>query len=308
MKPTAFHYQRPETIDDAVDVLASEGEEATVLAGGQSLIPRMNYRTAKPDVVVDLNHVADLEYVHSEGDELVIGAMTRQSAVRDHSDVTEHCPLLADALQYVGHKPTRHRGTIGGNLANADPRSELPAVVTALEGSLVVRNGDGERVIDAADFFHGGMDTALESDELLTELRVPVQEDGVGYGFQEEAIVDSDWPIAGVAATLEVADGECRSVRLAYAGVDASPTRIEDAEAAIEGEPVGPDSFEAAASAARENVSVTEQETAESAELRVNQVGESDHPSATVHADPGYKRELVGALTYRALEQAHDRV
>lgn len=308
MKPPAFHYERPETVDDAVDILTTEEDNARVLAGGQSMVPRMNFRSINPEVVVDLNRIDNLDYVRSDGDELLIGAMTRQSDARENPEITAQCPLLTEALQYVGHKPTRHRGTIGGNVANADPRSELPAVLTALGGSVVVQNGDGEREIAISDFFRGGMKTSLETGELLTEVRVPTLSDEIGYAFEEWAIVDWDWPVVGVASTLEVDDGECRNVRVAYAGVDGSPIRLEEAEAAVEGESIGDDTFDAAAAVARETVSVTEQEDASSVEKRVNQISESEHPSATVHADPAYKRDLVEALTRRALKRAHDRI
>lgn len=307
MKPPAFHYERPETVDEAVDILVSEGEDATILAGGQSLVPQMNFRSIDPGLIVDLNYVDELDYVRSDGNELAIGAMTRQSAARASSEIEERCPLLVDALRYVGHRPTRHRGTIGGNVANADPRSEIPAVLTALEGSVVVRNGDGERTIDAADFFRGEMDTALGSEELLTEIRVPIRSNGTGYSFQEHAIVDWDWPIVGVASTLEVDDGACRNVRLSYVGVDGSPIRIDAVEEAVEGDAAGDDAFDAAAEAARENVSVSVQESAGSSDVRVNQVSGSNGASATIHGDPEYKRELAAALTRRAMKEAHDR-
>lgn len=308
MKPPEFHYQRPDTLDEAMDILTAEGDNARILAGGQSLIPRMNFRSVEPEVIVDLNRIDDLDYVRSDGDELRVGAMTRQSDARENPEITAQCPLLAEALQYVGHKPTRHRGTIGGNLVNADPRSEVPAVLTALEGALIARNGTDEREISADEFFQGGMQTSLETGELLTEVRVPTLTDDVGYAFEEEAIVDWDWPIVGIASVLEVDDGDCRNVRIACAGVDGSPTRLEEAEAVAEGEPAGSDSFDATAAKARETVTVAEQAAADSVDKRVNQVSESDHASATVHADPEYKRDLVEALTRRALEEAHDRI
>lgn len=307
MKPAAFKYQCPETVDSAIDTLSAQGEEAMVLAGGQSLIPQMNFRDATPQTVVDINGLDDLSYVRTEDSTLTIGALTRQSTARDSSRIENTCPLVTDALQYVGHKPTRHRGTIGGSMANADPRAELPAVATALDGSVVVRSANGERTLTAADFFEGNMSTAIESGELLTEVRFPIHDGERGYGFVEESIVGEDWAIVGVAAAFTVDDDTCQDVRLAYAGVDESPTRLAEAEAALEGEPAEEETFRFAAGEARENIDVSAQDEADSGSLRVNQAGGGDNRSATVHADAAYKRDLVDALTYRALERAFER-
>jgi CO/xanthine dehydrogenase FAD-binding subunit len=306
MKPPAFAYERPKTVDDAVDFLSTNGEETTVLAGGQSLIPRMNFRTVEPGTVLDINELDELDYLRAEDGHVALGALTRQSAARNSPVVEEHCPLVADALRQVGHEATRHRGTIGGNVANADPRSELPTVVAALDGAVSVRGPDGERSIDAADFFEGDMTTALDSDELLTEVRVPAL-DGDGYAFVEESVIGEDWPLVGVAATLTVADDVCRNVRLGYAGADDSPTRIEAVEAVVEGEPATAETFAAAGEAARDHVEVSAQAEPSAVDLQVNQVTIDGHASTTIHADPAYKRDLASTVTRRALERAAKR-
>lgn len=307
MKPPVFEYQRPETVDNAIDALSAEGEEAMVLAGGQSIVPRMNFRAATPQIVVDINALDDLNYVREEDGTIAIGALTRQSTVRASSTIKEACPLVTEVLQYAGHVPTRHRGTIGGMMGNADPRAELPTVAMALDGSVVIRSADGERTLAAADFFEGNMTTAIEPGELLTEVRFPTRDDGQGYGFAEESIADEDWAIVGVAAVFTVDDGACRDVRLAYAGVDDSPTRAPEAEDALEGETIEEETFRDTAVEARDTVAVSAQDEADSADLRVNQAGGGELTSATVHADAAYKRDLIEALTERALEQAFER-
>src|SRR3954471_9267340 len=184
MKPAKFDYHAPTTIDQAVALLAN-GTDARVLAGGQTLIPMMNFRLATPAVIVDLNRIAELAYIKDDGDTIRIGAMTRQRATDFSSVVAEKLPLLAKAIKLVGHLPTRTRGTIGGSIANADPAAEMPMVLLALEGTVIARGPKGERTISAAKLFQDAMTTALAADEILVEIRLPTALAKAGCAIEE---------------------------------------------------------------------------------------------------------------------------
>lgn len=284
MKPAPFQYQRPSNVDEAVDALA-EHDDATILAGGQSLIPMMNSRLANPEIVVDISHVDELEYIREEGDTIAIGAMTPQAAAEESGVVTEHCPLVMEALTHLGHETIRHRGTIGGNLAHGDPTSELPAVALARDASFVVQGPDGERTVDADDFFITHMTTDIGPAELLTEVRFPKWPKGHGWSFKEVAPRKGDYALVGVAAKLQ-ADGRiCQHARLAYTAVDHRPVRVPEAEDAVVGEPVDEMTFQEAGRIARENLD----------------------PPSDVHASSDYRSRVAETLTKRALEQAADR-
>lgn len=285
MKPAPFRYQRPGTVDEAVDALVESDGEAKLLAGGQSLVPMMNTRLAAPDAIVDINGIEELDSVEVEDGALVVGAMTRQAAAESSDVVAERCPLVAEALSHVGHRTIRHRGTVGGNLAHSDPTSELPAVALALDAEFEIRGPEGERTVRADEFFQGYMTTAVGPDELLMAVRFPVQPADRGWAFEEMAPRKGDYALVGVAATLDVTDGTCESAALAYTGVSDGPLRIPEAEAALEGEPVGEDVFAAAGATAREHVD----------------------PSADVHGSVAYRETLVESLTGRALARAAER-
>lgn len=285
MKPPAFDYQRPESVDEAVSALEASDGGAKVLAGGQSLIPMMNTRLASPETLIDINRITDLDYVRAEDGGVAIGALTRQSTVERSDVVAEHCPLIAEALDHVGHRPIRNRGTVGGNLAHADPTSELPAVAVALGADFTIRGAKGERTVPAAEFFVGMMTTALAPDELLTEVRFASQHPDQGWAFEETAPRKGDWATVGLAALLEVEDGACRDVRLAYTAVDERPLRAEAAEDAVDGEPPAAEAFAAAGRAAREALD----------------------PPSDFQASSTYRERLIEALTERALRRAADR-
>lgn len=285
MKPAPFGYERPTTVDEALDALAESDGEAKLLAGGQSLVPMMNTRLAAPDAVVDINGLTDLDYVEEDDGAVAIGAMTRQAAAESSDLIADRCPLVAEALGHVGHETIRHRGTIGGNLAHSDPTSELPAVALALDAEFEIRGADGRRSVPADEFFLGYMTTAIGPEELLTEVRFPVRPEGQGWCFAEMAPREGDYALVGVAATLDVADGTCESAALAYTGVGDGPVRVPEAEAALEGEPAAEDAFEAAGTTAREHVD----------------------PPADVHGSTEYRKHLVESLTRRALATAATR-
>jgi len=221
VKPAAFDYARPRSLEEALDLLAEHGDDATPLAGGQSLVPMMNLRLAQPALVVDLNDLAELAFVERRDGMMAVGALARQRDVERAPECRDLCPLMAEALRFVGTPQTRNRGTIGGNLAHADPTSELPAVVTACCGIVVLASRRGTREVAAADFFSGPHMTAREPDELLVEVRVPAFAHGTGWAFEELAWSFTAHPIVAVAAVADAA-----SVRAAVSGISGSPILV----------------------------------------------------------------------------------
>jgi CO/xanthine dehydrogenase FAD-binding subunit len=237
MKPPRFEYVAPQKVDEVLAALAQHGDRARVLAGGQSLIPLLNFRLAHPGVLVDINRVAELAYVRPADGGLAIGALTRQHALERSEVIRTRLPVLAEACRMIGHLPIRHRGTVGGNLAHADPASELPAVMVALEASFVLARRGGRRTVPAGEFFTAALTTALGSDELLAEIQVPALPARTGGAFVEVARRAGDYALAGAAAlvTLDSA-GRCARARLALCGVGSIPLRARDAEQALTGE------------------------------------------------------------------------
>ena len=285
MKPAPFQYVRPSSVSDALAALARYRDDAKVLAGGQSLIALMNLRLVKPAVVVDINRLPDIAYIREENGTVAVGALTRQSAVESSGVIARQCPLMAEAIRFVAHRPIRNRGTVGGNLAHADPTSELPAVAVALDATFVARSTDGQRAISAADFFVGLLSSALASKELLTEMRIPIWPAGQGWSFMEVSPRAGDYALVGVAATLQVQEGICQAARLVYSGVGARPARVAAAEQMLLGGPANEATFRAAGEVA---------------------AGQVD-PSSDFHATGDYRRDLVRVLTRRALMRALDR-
>ena len=285
MKPPAFAYERPDTVAAAVAALARHGEDAKLLAGGQSLIAMLNLRLVAPRTVIDTGRLRELDYVRADGDELRIGALARHNTVMHAAEVARRCPLIADAYRFISHHAIRNRGTIGGNLCHADPASELPLVAILLGATLVLRSSAGERRVAAADFFKGPFETAARADELLTEIRFPTQVSGQGYAFDEVSQRHGDFAIVAAGCTLSIADGVCREARLGYAGVGGHAARVAAAEAALAGQPATGETFAKAAAAAARAV----------------------QPTSDVHADEAYRRDLVRALTVRVLGAALQR-
>jgi CO/xanthine dehydrogenase FAD-binding subunit len=242
VKPSAFEYHAPSSVEETLPLL---GLESTVLAGGQSLVPMLNLRLAQPEVVIDINGVAELDYINAEGGPLRIGAMTRQVALERSELVWERWPLLHKAVGFVGHHQIRSRGTVGGSVAHADPAAELPAALIALGARVHLRSSGAVRALDASEFFRGSLYTAREPDELLVEVEVPEQPDGAGTGFAEHARTHGDFATAGAAAI--VAPGGHAGIALLGAGP--IPVRAEAAERALAS---GAEPREAAALAAQE--------------------------------------------------------
>jgi aerobic carbon-monoxide dehydrogenase medium subunit len=246
VKPPPFRYAAPTTVAEAVGLLAEHADaEARVLAGGQSLVPLMNFRLAGPGHLVDLRRVGELDGIRLDGDSLVIGAMTRQSTVEDSPEVALAAPLLAEAVTFVAHRPIRNSGTVGGSLAHADPAAELPAVALALDAEVVAVGPGGTRRIPAAEFFRGPFTTALAPEEILTEVRVPRR--GGGHAFVEFARTHGSFAIVAVAALVELADERVAHAAVALAGVAPTPVRATRAEQALAG--VAPDAAAVAAAA-----------------------------------------------------------
>src|SRR5206468_11880762 len=226
VKPAKFDYHAPTRLDDAVALLQRYGGDAKILAGGQSLMPLLNFRLSRPAALVDLNRIASLAYIREENGQVRLGAMTRQRTIEFSPVVARRLPLLSEATKWVGHLPIRTRGTIGGSIAHADPSAEYPAVLAALEGEVVARGARGERVIRAADLFQTYLTTSLAPDEILTEVRLPAMPAGAGYALEEFSRRHGDFAIVGIAAMV-VRDGQrCKLARLATAGAGPVPVPL----------------------------------------------------------------------------------
>ena len=287
MKPAPFDYHAPTRLDEALQLLAEHGSDAKPLAGGQSLVPAMNFRLAQPAVLVDLNGVAELAHVTWGRDGgLRLGAMTRQRVLERDRLVADQAPLLAEAVPHIAHAQIRNRGTVGGSLAHADPASELPAVMVALGARFRVRSLTGERWIPAAEFFIGLFTTTLESGELLVECEIPPRPARAGWGFEEAARRHGDYALAGVAAHLELADdGRCAEARVVLFGVGEGPTSSPSARDALLGEKATDGVVGAAAAAVAKDI----------------------EPSNDIHASAAYRHHLAQVLTGRALGRAFAR-
>ena len=226
MKPVRFDYHRPATVEEAIALLTRYGGEAKLLAGGQSLMPLINFRVARPAALIDLNAIASLAYICEENGHVRLGAMTRQRAIEFSPVVRQRLPLLAEATALVGHLPIRTRGTIGGSLAHADPSAEYPAILTALEGTVVARGPRGERTLGASELFETYLTTSLGPDEMLVEVRVPAMPEGAGYAFEEFSRRHGDFAIVGIAVMLVVQGERCTAARLVTAGAGPVPIRL----------------------------------------------------------------------------------
>lgn len=283
MKPAPFTYVRPDSVEDALALLHAGGDDAKVLAGGQSFVPLLNLRMASVDAVVDLNRLADLAYIRRDADTLCIGAMTRHRQVEVSEEIKTAQPLLTRAAAEVGHLAIRNRGTIGGSLVHADPAAEWPLVAVTLDAQLVLRSHENTRTIAARDFFLGPLMTAIEPNEILCEVRFPPAPVGAVWGFQELCRRPGDFAITAVACQLCLdQSGTCSAASLAVGGAHATPLHIPDVEAVVSGSK-GEDAVIA--------------EAAEKAAAVVD-------PSGDVHGSADYRRRMVKVLTARALKEA----
>ena len=286
MKPPAFEYYRPTTVEEAIALLNRYGPEAKVLAGGQSLLPMMKFRLARPSVLVDLCWVRDLAYVRQVDGTVAFGAMARLASL-ESDRVRALCPILAEAGHHIGHPAIRHQGTVCGSLAHADPAAELPVLALALDAEFVAMGPIGARVIPAQDFFVTMLTTSLGPSEILTEARFPILQQGGGWGFAELSRRPGDFALAIAAATLQVgANGMIATARIALGAMADRAIRCPEAEAALVGERCGKTVFEAVAALAS---------------------GPLDPPS-DVHAASSYRRHLAKVLIERALTQTWQRL
>jgi carbon-monoxide dehydrogenase medium subunit len=283
MKPAPFDYVDPRTIDEALDHLGRHGDEAKVLAGGQSLAPMLNFRLARPALVVDINRVAGLDGVTEAGGALRIGALVRQRHLERSLD--GRFPLLTTGLGLIGHTAIRVRGTVGGSIAHADPAAELPALLACCDGTALIRGRRGERSIAAAEFFLGPLMTALAPDELLVETRWPLPPPGTGWGLHEVARRHGDFALVGAAALVTLGDGKIHSARVVVFGCGGTPTRATAAEATLAGRAPTAALIDEAARAA---------------------AGALD-PHADLHASAEYRRRVARVLMIRALSDAVGR-
>ena len=284
MKLPQFDYEAPKTISEAVGLLAEHQDEASVLAGGQSLIPLLALRLARPAVLIDINGIDELSGVSATDGWVAVGAMTREYVAEDSETIAERVPLLAAAMPLIGHEAIRSRGTIGGSLAHADPASELPAVALALDAELVVRGRSGERVVPAAEWFEGYLTTACRPDELLAEARFPAAGPGTGVSFGEVARRHGDFAIVGLAASLTLSEGAISDARLAFAGMSDVPVRATGAEDLLVGEMPSPELFDEAARRATADMD----------------------PPGDLHGSSDYRKKVAAALVRRGLRAAAD--
>jgi carbon-monoxide dehydrogenase medium subunit len=288
MKPGPFDYFAPTTMDEALATLAEYGYDAKVLAGGQSLVPMMNFRLAQPAVIVDINNLQELFYIRENGDGgLRIGAMARHSQVESNSLVADRAPLIFEAMPHIATVQVRSRGTFGGSIAHADPAAELAAISVALEGSFLLRSQRGERWVPADDFFLGLFTTMLEADELLAEAKFPPLPERTGCALLEVSRRPHDFALAGVAAVLTLDSRDrCQRARLVLFSVGDGPMSAHQAVEMLIDEQLTPDSMRAAA------------ETAAKKDI---------DPGSDIHASAEYRRHLAEVLSYRALAKAYSR-
>jgi carbon-monoxide dehydrogenase medium subunit len=295
MKPVDFTLHRPQSLDEALALLAEHPDESKVLAGGQSLVPLLNFRLARPEHLVDLGRIASLAGLRRTPHQLVVGAMVRQAFVEHSTAVAEHTPLLAAACPHIAHPPIRNRGTVGGSLAHADPAAELPAVARALDATLVAAGPGGRREIASHEFFRGQLATALEPDEVLVDIRFARAPARTGAAFEEIGRRRGDFALVGAGAQVSVSGSDTATngtdvggivmsdVRICLTGVSSIPHRATEAEQVLVGQPLS--------------------------DLLLDQAAEATtcmlEPSSDLHATGTYRRHVAGEMLKRAVHRAH---
>ncbi|MDX1377248.1 MAG: xanthine dehydrogenase family protein subunit M [Anaerolineales bacterium] len=287
MKPAPFEYHVPDSIEQALDLISQHADDAKILAGGQSLVPAMNFRIAQPSMLIDLNRISDLNYIREEEDVVRVGAMTRERQVEIDASIEKRTPLLFEAAPNIAHPQIRNRGTIGGSIVNADPAAELPVLMLALDARLKARKSSGERWIDAKDFFVGMFTTALEPDEILVEIELPFMPAQTGWSFMEVAPRAGDYALMGVAAQVTLdKDGTCKNAKLVYLNAGDGPVDAKEAAQSLVGEKLDDKLIESAAAMASEK-EIT--------------------PFGNIHASPEFQTHLANVLTRKTLKQALQR-
>lgn len=287
MKPPKFEYRAARTVEEAVSLLQEAGEDAKILAGGQSLVPMLNFRLTRPSHLIDINKVSELDYIREEDGRLAIGALTRERTIERSALVRQKFPLLTEATQWIGHVQIRNRGTIGGSVAHADPASEYPALVVLSDAELTIQGPDGSRTTTWDEFFVTYLTTSLQPFEVLTELRFPLPKPGSGYAFVELARRHGDFALVGCAAQVTMnSKGMCQEARLALIGVGPFPHRSPDAEAMLRGQ------------------KLTDKLISEAGQ----KISEEVEPEGDMHASTEYRRAMSKVFTERALKKALSRV
>jgi carbon-monoxide dehydrogenase medium subunit len=285
MKPAPFDYERPATLAAALALLKNDSGTSKVIAGGQSLVPMMNFRIVRPDRLIDINRISELDYHRIEGSDLVIGALCRHAALKESDLVKQACPMMQAAYEWVAHGPVRNRGTLCGNLCHADPASEMPAVVLAADAVMVLRSSETKRSVPAGQFFVGQYETATADNEILVEVRIPVARKNQGWGFHEVNVRKGDFAIVAAAATLQVAAAKVQAVSIALAGVGSHAIRLQASEKALIGRNADDAAFREASAAGAVAID----------------------PNSDIHGSAQYRRDLAKTLIYRALCDARDR-
>jgi len=285
VKPPQFDYHDPRGIDEALALLPEHGEDGKVIAGGQSLVPLLNFRLTYPGHLIDIGRVPTLSYVRRQDRTLRIGAMTRQATLEASPLVAAHWPLLTEALGFVAHAQIRNRGTVGGSVAHADPAAELPVAFTSLEARFHAHSKNGRRTIGCEDFFITHLTTALEPEELLVEIEVAAVPEGTGWAFTEYSRRHGDFALGGAAALITMQDGVCNRARIALLAAADTPLRAQEAERSLEG---GAVNEEAATQAAR---------------LAIANI----NPTGDIHGGTEYRRYLIEGMVSRAIALATER-
>jgi CO/xanthine dehydrogenase FAD-binding subunit len=285
MKPAAFEYVVANSIEQAVAALAQAGGEAKILAGGQSLVPMLNFRLLRPAILVDINCIPGLAFIEDAGDAVKIGALTRHHQLERSPVIAKHFPVLSCAMTHVAHLAIRNRGTIGGSLSHADPAAELPMMALLLGAKLHIVSGKGKRIVKAREFFRDALTVDLAEDELLTEIDLPKLPPQAGWGFEEVARRAGDFALAAVAATATVSGGAMKEVRIALTGVGPTPVRASEAEALLVGQKLEAKLMSRVIKAVRAAIK----------------------PETDLHASSDYRQQLAGVLVGRALAAALQR-
>ena len=285
MKPPPFDYFAADCIEAAIQALADAGGDGKIIAGGQSLMPMLNFRLLRPSILIDINRIPDLAYVRDDGDEIRIGPLTRHRILETSDLIAKQFPVLHEAMGYVAHLAIRNRGTIGGSLSHADPAAELPMMSLLLDARLEVQSNAGRRTIEARDFFLGALTTALEDGDMLVEVRLPKLQEGTGWAFEEVARRSGDFALASVAVIMSSDGDRVSDLRIGMMGVGETPMRATEAENILTGQRYSEDVVAAAVDAIRAAV----------------------EPNTDLHASADYRRHLVGILAQQALAKAWDR-
>jgi carbon-monoxide dehydrogenase medium subunit len=287
MKPAPFEYHAPDSLEQALHLMHNAGSDAKLLAGGQSLVPAMNFRVVQPSVLIDLNRVEELSYIHPDGNSVRIGAMTRERTLEKDPLIAQHYPLLAEAMPHVAHPQIRNRGTLGGSLAHADPAAELPVIMLALGARMKIRSDAAERWVEARDFFIGMFMTALQETEILVEIELPTLPARTGWSFLEVAPRAGDYALMGVATLLTLDEaGKVSDAKLVYLNAGDGPVDAAEAAGLLKGE--------------EPTDALIDSVAAQASEQEIT-------PFGNIHASVEYQRHLANVLTRKGLRIARQR-